>query len=70
MYEEIGEFVKITCDKCERSEIAESEMAGKSFFLSGWALKNNAKKYKHLCFKCQSKKQKDAHVFIKNKFRI
>lgn len=39
MYEEIGEFVKITCDKCERSEMAESEMAGKSFFYLDGLLK-------------------------------
>ena len=58
----------IICDKCGKSEISIRTTANNNFYNSGWIVNSGAKKYKHLCFNCQSKRQKKANKFIRSKF--
>lgn len=60
----------ITCDKCGTSDSQTEDIAGLCFYRSGWSLKSNAKKYKHLCFKCQPAKQKKITKWSFNNHRI
>ena len=65
-----GEKVKIICDKCLYSQEANQENYNEVFFESGWCLKSSARKYKHLCRRCQTKNERKAHDFVKDKFKI
>lgn len=58
----------ITCDKCGCSDSQPLPIAGKVFYQKGWTVNPRAKKYIHKCYTCKSKKQRDAHDFIKRKF--
>lgn len=58
----------ITCDKCGKSDNAKEDISNKSFFLNGWGLNPRAKKYTHLCRRCQTKLQRDSRDFVSNKF--
>ena len=63
----------IVCDKCQYEESAEIKLGdtehGKVFFDSGWTANFKAKKYVHICYKCQTKKQKSTTDWIRNKFK-
>lgn len=60
----------ITCDKCGHSESASNMVYNDVFFLSGWGLYMNARKYKHKCRKCQPPKDRRAHDFVAEHFPI
>jgi len=68
MIETINEVTTITCDKCGTTQTASKEEYNKVFFQKGWAMNPNAKKYTHLCRNCQTKKQKESHDFVAEKF--
>jgi hypothetical protein len=63
-----GQIKVITCDKCGYSESAFEKNADKIFFQSGWGMNPKAKKYVHLCLNCQTRHQRKAHDFLKEKF--
>ena len=58
----------IICDKCGTSEKAPESEAGKRFFRRGWGANFDARKYVHLCYDCQSKKQKEATDWARQRF--
>jgi hypothetical protein len=64
-----NEFQTIICDKCGKSQTEKEDEAGKIFYLEGWQMNQNAKKYIHLCINCQSYKQRKATHFVQSKFK-
>lgn len=62
-------FQTIICDKCGKKQTEKEDEAGKNFYLEGWQMNRNAKKYFHLCISCQSCKQRKATHFVQSKFR-
>lgn len=65
MIEHINMFIKITCDKCSKSQ---SEIDQEEFFKGGWTMKRTAEKYFHLCYSCKTKKEKKSTDWAINKF--
>lgn len=59
----------ITCDKCNKSQ-TESLIEQYKLYDDGWAMCGSGRKYHHLCRSCQSKKQRSAHDFVNNNFKI
>lgn len=51
-------IVTITCDKCGESQSTNEIDYSKIFYINGWGLNRNAKKYFHLCHSCQSSNPK------------
>jgi hypothetical protein len=68
MLKTVNKFTIITCDKCGRSDSARKDISNRSFFLNGWGLNPRAKKYTHLCYRCQPKKHRESHEFVVNNF--
>lgn len=63
------ETVVITCDKCKSSQTASEKSYNQDFFADGWLL-NRGRKYMHLCFGCQTAKQRKLVDFMHDKFGI
>ena len=54
----------INCDKCLLSRI----MSQGDLLVNGWTVNSSARKYKHLCWNCKTKKEKDTFNFVRDKF--
>lgn len=65
-----GDQVIITCDKCWRQENAHKDEYNNRFYESGWVMNSNAKKHKHKCYSCLTKREKKAFDFVKDNFPI
>lgn len=61
--------VTITCDKCKAIAVAPEDSYNTSFFLDGWIL-NRGRKYMHLCWGCQTKKQRAGQDFVRERFNL
>lgn len=64
MIDEPNGMVRITCDKCGISCWSTKSQYNDDFFHYGWGVFQNAKKYRHVCRDCQTKKQRKAHDFV------
>lgn len=69
MISKSSEAVIITCDKCKSTQTAPKESYNQDFFADGWLL-NRGRKYMHLCFECQTAKQRKSVEFVHDKFGI
>ena len=71
-YKEENKLHTITCDKCGYEETAKEtdlrEEVGKKFFYRGWTANFRAKKYVHICYSCQTKKQKSTTDWVRARF--
>lgn len=59
MLEHKENVVKITCDKCGKSDEANKDRHNEIFYFLGWALIRGAKELTHLCENCKPKKPID-----------
>lgn len=64
MINQNDQTITIICDKCQSNRSASIKNSNDVFFAEGWVLNRNAKKYFHLCRKCQTKKQRKARDFV------
>jgi hypothetical protein len=65
-----ADVVTIFCDKCKTQCSANEDLSNKIFFMQGWGLFPNARKYHHLCAACQTRKARKAHSFVIRNFPI
>lgn len=64
------DYIIIKCDKCGVTQTENEKISNNEFFKNGWGLFPRAKRYKHLCSKCQSVAQRKAHLFVKDKLGL
>jgi len=62
------DITEIICDKCGKRSSSIKTTANNNFYNEGWVINPNGRKYKHICFDCQNKKQKKINLFIRKNF--
>lgn len=68
MLETINMYIKITCDKCGRSQTELLAGSNETFYHDGWTMNRNAKKYIHKCYNCLTARERKSRDFVINKF--
>lgn len=66
-FDESGATIK--CDKCGHTSTKKLNH-NERFYREGWSMNPRAKKYIHRCYFCLTRKEKDAHDFVKSKFGV